>query len=117
MARPQNVGRSLIFYSYSPELIARWCRVSLTTAKAYGLGTRKPSRQALSLFTLHRDGKVLGPEWRDFHIAGDKIADTDGNVTTASQLAGYAAILQWVAAVAARSEDTQQQYYELLKRA
>lgn len=113
---PQTAA-PFVFYSYPPELIARWCGVSLATAKAYRLGVRKPSRQALRLFTLHRDGKVLGPEWRDFSISGSKIADSNGNVTTQSQLLAYAMIIQWVAAVAARSDDTQQQYYDLLKLA
>ena len=114
---PPSISRPFVFYAYPPELIARWCGVSFATARAYKLGTRKPSRLALRLFTLHRDGKVLGPEWNDFHIAANKIADSNGNVTTQSQLLAYATILQWVAAVAARSEDTRQQYYELLKQA
>ena len=48
-----------LFYGYPAELIAEWCAVSRKTAELYKRGVRKPSRQALRLFCLHRDGKIL----------------------------------------------------------
>lgn len=78
-----------IFYGYPPELIARWCGVSEHTAYLYKIGARKPSRQALRLFTLHRDGRVLGPEWRDWAIHKDRLVSPEGQETTQNQLAAY----------------------------
>jgi DNA-binding transcriptional regulator YiaG len=106
-----------IFYGYPADLIARWCGVSVATAKRWKSGARKPSRQALRLFSLHRDGRVLSEHWRGWKVNDSSLVDPADNCTTAAQLSGYAIILQWVAAVAAQDPDTQRQYYELLKRA
>ena len=54
-----------IFYGYPDQLIARWCGVSVATARLYKSGARKPSRQALRLFALYRDGRVLDDHGRD----------------------------------------------------
>jgi len=67
--RKKSIG-NFLFYGYAPELIVRWCGVSMQTALLYKSGVRKPSRQALRLFTLHRDGRVLGPEWREWSVSG-----------------------------------------------
>ena len=112
-----RTNQPAVFYGYPVELIAEWCAVSLSTARLYKSGQRKPSLQALRLFTLHRDSRVLTDRWRGWQIVGGSIVDPAGNTTTLEQLQGYALILQWVAAVAARDPDTRQQYYELLKRA
>lgn len=114
---PPPITRLSIFYGYPPEVISLWCGVSLLTAKQWKSGARKPSRQALRLLGLHRDGRVLNDNWRRWKIVDGVIIDPAGNRTTVSQLEGYAGILQWVAAVAARDPETQRQYYELLKRA
>ena len=114
---PSSAIRPAIFSGYPVELVARWCAVSLSTARQYKSGKRNPSLQALRLFTLHRDQLVLTNQWRGWKINGDSIVDPDGNATTRGQLHGYSLILQWVAAVAARDPSTQRQYYELLKRA
>jgi hypothetical protein len=106
-----------VFYGYPADLIARWCGVSVATAAQWKRGARKPSRQALRLFTLHRDGRVLGEEWRRWKVVGASIVDPAGNVTSLSLLEGYAMIFQWIADIAARDPETQRQYYELLKRA
>lgn len=44
-----------IFYSFPAHVIARWCGVSPVTASLWKQNKRKPSRQALRLFALHRD--------------------------------------------------------------
>ena len=69
-----------ISYEYPHEFIARWCGVSEHTAYLYKFGARQPSRQALRLFTLHRDGRVLGP---------DKLISPEGKKTTHGQLNAY----------------------------
>ena len=56
------------FSGYSPEQIAGWCLVSISTARAWKAGTKNPSRRAVKLFTLHARGKVLGKEWRGWTI-------------------------------------------------
>jgi hypothetical protein len=118
--RPARVGPEppplSIFNSYSPELIAQWCGVSLKTASLYKAGVRKPSRQALRLFSLHRDGRVLTPDWRGWCVRDGKLIDPEGNETNQGQLRGYYMVLHWVAAVASRDPETQQQYYDLLRR-
>lgn len=106
-----------IFYGYPAELVASWCAVSLTTAKAYKAGTRKPSRQALKLFSLHRQELILGPEWRGFIVRKDTIVDPAGQATTRAQLEHYQLIMEWAASVASRDPDLQHEFYELLKRA
>jgi hypothetical protein len=115
--RPANPPVLSIFYGYPPQLIARWCGVSIATATAYKRGVRKPSRQALRLFVLHRDELVLDAEWRGFHIRRGAIVDPAGNVTTRAQLEGYAMILQWVAHWASCDPKIRREYNDLLKRA
>jgi hypothetical protein len=107
----------IIFYGYSAQQVAEWCSVSLATAKAYKDGIRKPSRQALKLFTLYRQELVLGPEWRGFTVRKGTIVDPAGVVTTRPQLEGYQIIMQWAAFVASRDPELQHEFYELLKRA
>ena len=59
----------LLFYGYPVELIADWCAVSRHTAYLYKIGARKPSRQALRLFVLNRDGRVLDDTWKGWAIS------------------------------------------------
>ena len=85
---------NVLFYGYPPELIARWCGVSEQTALQYKTGVRKPSRQALRLFVLHRDGRVLGPEWREWSVQKDDLVSPEGQETTQGQLNAYWLIMQ-----------------------
>ena len=115
---PSVLGKPLsIFYGYPSPLIAQWCGVSGKTAALYKAGARKPSRQALRLFTLHRDGRVLDQDWRGWSVRDAKLVDPAGNATSRGQLQGYAMILQWVAEIASRSPQTQEQYFDLLHSA
>lgn len=114
MATPNTLS---IFYGYPADLIAGWCGVSVATARLWKSGVRKPSRQALRLFSTYRDHRVLNDDWRGWKIVHGDIVDPSGNATTAAQLQGYRMILQWVSEVAARDPDTKRQYYELLRRA
>ena len=114
---PAPAVNPFVFYGYPAELVAGWCAVSLNTAKLYKAGKRKPSVQALRLFTLHRDNLILNSEWRGWKVVDGSLIDPSGNSFTQSTLLGYRMILQWVSAVAARQPDTKLAYYELLKRA
>jgi hypothetical protein len=76
----------MLFYGYPVELIADWCAVSQHTAYLYKIGARKPSKQALRLFVLNRDGRVLGDIWKDWAVHRDKLVDPDGKETTQGQL-------------------------------
>jgi hypothetical protein len=80
--RRKYASGNVLFYGYPPELIARWCGVSKQTAILYKTGVRKPSRQALRLFVLHRDGRVLGPEWGEWAVHKDKLVSPEGQETT-----------------------------------
>jgi hypothetical protein len=106
-----------IFHSYPAAQIAEWCGVSLGTAKLYKSGRRKASRAVLRLFTLHRDGRVLGSAWKGWCARADTITDPDGNVTTMRQLRMYFFVMQYASALAARDPATQRDWYELLIRA
>jgi hypothetical protein len=106
-----------IFYGYPPELIARWCGVSEHTAYLYKIGARKPSRQALRLFTLHRDGRVLGPEWRDWAINKDRLVSPEGQETTQNQLAAYWLIMQLARELASKDPEAREEFNRLLRSA
>lgn len=75
--RRKYANGNLLFYGYPPELIARWCSVSEQTALLYKTGARKPSRQALRLFVLHRDGRVFSSDWKDWAIHKDRLVNPE----------------------------------------
>ena len=89
-----------IFYGYPAELVAEWCCVSLRTARALKAGKRKPSPTVAKLFLLHRDRRVLGPEWRGWVITPKSIVDPDGAETSRIQLHGYWLIMQYAREIA-----------------
>jgi hypothetical protein len=104
-----------IFHGYPAELVAEWCGVTVDTAKLYKSGRRKASRAVLRLFTLHRDGRVLGAAWDGWTASRDTITDPDGNATSVRQLAAYFYVMQFAAALAARDPKVQRDWYELLR--
>lgn len=103
-----------IFYSYRPEEIAAWCGVSLGAAKLYKSGKRKPSRQALRLFTLHREERVLGEPWRGWKVRKGVIVDPEGNVTTQAQLRAYWLLLQYAGELARRDPVERDRFWAIL---
>lgn len=113
MATPKV--RPTAFYGYPAELIAEWCGVSLKTARLYKAGHRKPSLQALRLFTLHRDGKVLGRDWRGFRVEGPYLRDPAGYRARTSQLEHWNVLIQWAATVAAKDPETNRKFQDLLR--
>ena len=117
MGRRKQSTSNFLFYGYPPELIARWCGVSAHTALLYKSGSRKPSRQALRLFTLHRDGKVLGPEWRDWSVHKNKLTSPEGQETTHEQLNAYWLIMQLARELAASDQNTRAEFERLLRLA
>ena len=119
MARTYQRPVQLLFSGFPDELVAAWCGVSLKTAQLYRIGARKPSRQALRLFTLHRDGRVLGDGWEGWQVRKEILIDPEGNRTTRAQLRGWYLILQFAADLARRSSDPadRQHYWELLRNA
>lgn len=106
-----------IFYGYPPELIARWCGVTQHTAYLYKIGARKPSRQALRLFTLHRDGRVLGPEWREWAVHKDKLISPEGKETTHGQLNAYWLVMQLARELASKDPDVYEDFNRILRSA
>lgn len=106
-----------VFYGYPAELVARWCGVSVSTAAAWKANKRKPSRQALRIFTLHRDGRVLGDQWAGWEVREGVIRDPEGNCTTADQLRSYALILQLARELARHDPRWQADFERLLASA
>lgn len=111
--RKQSVG-NLLFYGYPPELIARWCGVTAHTAYLYKIGARKPSKQALRLFVLHRDGRVLGPEWRDWAVRKNKLISPEGQESTQGQLNAYWLVMQLARELTKDNPRARDAFYRIL---
>ena len=110
--------RLSIFYGFPEQLIAQWCGVSLHTARLYKAGTRKPSRQALRLFTLHRDGRVLDQQhWRGFSVRNGKLVDPVGREFDAGQLNAHWLIVQLAQDLARRDQRDLEEYRRILRLA
>lgn len=104
-----------IFDGYSAELIGRWCAVSLKTARLYKAGQRKPSRQALRLFTLYRQGRLLTGAWSECAVRGECLVDPDGAAVTVGQLRAYWIVMQLAAELARQAgPEAQERYYRAL---
>jgi Phage protein len=95
-------------------LIQSWCTVSRQTAYLYKIGARKPSRQALRLFVLNRDGRVLGDDWDGWAVHRGKLVDPDGNETTRDQLRAYWLMLQLARELTSRDSKRLEEYWRLL---
>lgn len=109
---------SSFFYGYSAQQIAEWCGTSLKTAQLYKAGRRKPSRQALRLFSLFRDGRVLSGVWRDCCVRGDRLVDPEDQSVTLGQLRAYWIVMQLAAEYARLlGPDQQERYYDALQLA
>lgn len=116
MPRARRKPTPAVFYGYPVELIQQWCGVSRQTAYLYKIGARKPSKQALRLFILHRDRRVLSDSWDGWSVTKDRLVDPDGNETTQGQLRAYWMVVQ-LARELARDADRVDDYYQLLKLA
>ena len=90
---------------------------SPATASLWKQNKRKPSRQALRLFTLHRDELLLGEPWRGWKVRGATLVDPDGNATSQAQLRAYWLIMQYAAELARRDPADYQHFQSLLRKA
>ena len=117
MPRARSKPTPAIFYGYPVELIRDWCHVSQQTAYLYKIGSRKPSRQALRLFILHRDGRVLGPEWRDWSVHKDKLVNPFGQESTHGQLNAYWLIMQLARELARDNQKATEEFFRILRSA
>ena len=107
-----------IFYGYPEQLVAQWCGVSLHTARLYKSGARKPSRQSLRLFTLHRDGRVLDQKyWRGFSVNKGKLVDPSGREFDSGQLSAHWLIVQLAQELARKDPRDLEEYHRLLRTA
>lgn len=107
MPRKRSRPTPALFYGFPVEVIASWCQVTKGTAYLYKVGQRKPSRQAIRLFVIHRDRRLLTEEWKGWVIKPDSIVDPKNNKTPRNLLRGYSLILQYVNAVVERYEGEQ----------
>jgi hypothetical protein len=117
VSRPRKSQTPLIFYGYPVELIQEWCAVSKQTAYLYKIGARKPSRQALRLFTLHREGRILGKEWEGWRIKGGRLFDPEGVPADARQLRAFSLMMQFANELARRDPETRKRYFDILNLA
>jgi len=106
-----------IFYGYPDQLIARWCGVSVATGRLYKSRSRKPSRQALRLFALYRDGRVLDDLWKGFGIRGDHLVDPEGHEFDPRQLRAHWLIVQLARDLASKDPRDLEEYQRILRSA
>ena len=106
-----------IFYGFPEQLIARWCGVSVATARLYKSGSRKPSRQALRLFALYRDGRVLDDRWKGFAIRRDHLVDPEGHEFDPNQLRAHWLIVQLARDLASKDPRDLEEYQRILRSA
>jgi hypothetical protein len=114
---PVPVLKFSIFYGYPASLIAAWCGVAPATALLWKQNKRKPSLQALRLFTLHRDEMLLGEPWRGWKVRGDTLVDPDGNATNQRQLRAYWLIVQYASELSKRDPIEYERFHALLRQA
>lgn len=81
---------SSVFFGYSTQLLSQWCLVDEATALRWKRGEQEPSPQAMLLFQLHRDGRILGPEWQGWSVRGAQLVDPENQSTSQGQLRAYA---------------------------
>ena len=105
-----------IFYGYPPKLIARWCGVSVATARRWKR-SGGASRTALRLFTAHRDQRVLDEHWTGWTVYKGVLSDPEGNSMTQAQLRAYGLVMQLAADLASRDPEAREQYLALLRSA
>jgi hypothetical protein len=116
MPKARSRPTPALFYGYPPDVIASWCHVSESTAYLYKLGQRKPSRQAVRLFILHRDRRVLTDEWKHWLVKADCLVDPEGNETSRELLRNYSLMLQFARVLAeeVRGRKGREQYLRIL---
>ncbi len=85
------------FYGIPAVIIAEWTGVSVGTAEHWKAGRRPPSRSALRLFRLYRDGKVLGNAWDGYKIVDKKLFCRDGRHVTEAHISHLALVCQRLA--------------------
>lgn len=92
--------------------------MSLSTAYLYKIGQRRPSKQAVRLFVLHRDRRVLTDEWKGWRLTEHCLIDPEGNETHRNMLRGYAMMLQYASfwAAEARGKAGRDKFWDLLKK-
>lgn len=90
------MGRKVInlLSLYPAEKLARWCLVTVKTARDWQAGRKRPSRRALKLLELHRSGRILGPEWEGWRVDGDRLIDPAGAVFERWQMEAHVVLYQ-----------------------
>lgn len=117
MPRARSRPTAAVFYGYPIELIQQWCCVSRQTAYLYKTGVRKPSRQALRLFVLNRDGRVLDNLWKGFAVRGNKLVDPQGQEFDPAQLEAHWLIVQLAQELASRDPRAFEEYRRIRRSA
>lgn len=63
---------------------------------------------------LHRDGRVLGPEWRDWAVHKNKLVSPEGQETTQSQLSAYWLVMQLARELTKDDPAARKEFYRIL---
>lgn len=117
MPRKRSRPTPAVFYGYSVDVIQSWCCVSRQTAYLYKSGSRKPSKQALRLFVLNRDGRVLDDNWKGFAVHGAKLVDPEGREFDRGQLRAHWLIVQLARDLASKDARDLEEYWRILRSA
>ena len=64
-----------------------------------------PGKSVSKLFRLHRDRRIVTPEWRGWLVKPDEIADPEGNETSPALLRNHLLVLQYAGDLVLRSGD------------
>lgn len=95
MARKFSKPRVLnMFYGYPAELVAAWCCVSPQTADKYKRNALKPSKQAIALFRLHANKRIIPDGWQGWKFHDGKLVDPENVSLTRAQLGAYQYVYQ-----------------------
>lgn len=65
-----------------------------STARSYKNGNRRPARSVVRLMHLWREGRILGPEWKQWAIRGDQMVSPEGMSFSQGHLRAYTTCMQ-----------------------
>lgn len=89
-AKPVN----LVFYGVPAFVIAEVCGVAMSTARSYKNGNRRPARSVVRLMQLWKDGRILGPEWKQWTVRGSDLISPEGVVLSQGTVRAYTTCMQ-----------------------
>ncbi len=112
-----NVVPMTPFGGYSNEWIAEVCCVSPKTVRDWRFGRKKPSLQALKLFRLHAERRVLDEGFKGWLVNKGTLVDPEGNILTQGQLRSYYLKLSYLSSLCeTNGPEFLREYWRLLEQ-